>query len=429
MRRIIIAILFLSTIEAFAETLSLEEAISMTLKTHPDAEIASMRSLSAAEEVKISQASLYPRIDANGEYFPTKTFVMPANGTFSTRQSNAFHADVSGSYPLWDAGRSANRHQSSLFAKEEAGFEQIAMQNSLIEQVWDRYYEIAYLQSIIDTAEHSVRFYGEQYAQAVKMREAGFKTVADESRFLASKTEAQDRLARAHGEKEKALVALGMLIGRDGFSIDAADFDLRIKRAQGCDMDPAEALRRELGLNNPQLKALRSAIDRQKALWEATHAERYGTLSLVASLGYDNSLSSYDSSQIGIKGSIPLAEGGKLSADDQKSKIALSISQKAYESAERMLWQELFGALSDFKRSDATIAAKAAVIESTQRALNLVQGRYAQGLSTYIDVLESQSILESARVGYNEARYTKLRAWGHIQRLLNKGCFKDDCKN
>lgn len=416
------------SITMHAAVLSVEDAVAMALKNHPDAYVASMRYESAKADSRSVQAALRPRIDLNGEYFPTKTFVMPANGVFSTRQNDAFHTDISASYTLWDFGRTRDRYHASLGSEEESGANKETIQNALIEQVWFQYYSLGYIASVIDTAEISVRFYQAQLNQATGMRQAGLKTIADESRFKASLMEAEERLRAAHAAWDKTQNALGLLIGsEEKFTID--NNDLKKRAIEIPSIAQSENLRADMSASNPQLAALRAKIERSKALFDAQNKEAYGTVSIVGSYGYDNSLSSYDSSQLGIRGTIPLYDGGKLSADAEKSKIALDIARKEYESAEKALWQELYSSYRDFNRADETIAAKDGVIDANQKALALSEGRYAQGLATYVDILESQNALDNARNEYAEANFLKIQAWAHIQRLLNKGCENDVCKH
>lgn len=429
MRRFAPVLLFVLGTGALATQLGIDDAVGMALKTHPDAQIASLRHNGSKAESKSVQSSLYPRIDANIDYFPTKTFVMPTNGTFSTRQSDAFHADISGNYPIWDFGRNRDKRQAALYGEDEAESDYLSVQNSLIEQVWQRYFTVSYLRRLIDTAEQSSRFYEAQYQQAMRMREAGLKTAADESRFKASWMEADEHLRSVRNEYDKALMALALLIGSDtNPMIDDGEFDRRSDTLAYTEED-LPSLREELGVRNARLRSLHYGMQRAKALAEASAKEAYGTLSIVGSYGVDRSLSAYDSSLIGVKGNLPLYDGGKMSADAQKSRIALSIAQKEYETAEKGLWQELYGAYLDFKRSDETIAAKSGVIDATAKALDVMQGRYAQGLATYVDVMEAQSVLESARISHAGAKLQKIGVWAKIQRLLNKGCENDVCKN
>lgn len=428
MRTVTTFFLFVLSITLNAAAVSVEEAVEMALKSHPDAQSASLRHESAKADSRAIEASLRPRIDLNADYFPTKTFVMPANGIFSTRQSDAFHADISGSYPLWDFGRNSDRRQAASSKEDEASAGEALVQNSLIEQVWLRYYTVAYLEQLIETATKSAQFYQAQYERAVGMRKAGMKTAADESRFYASWMESDEHLKAARAEHGKALLSLGLLIGSDeSVAIERRSLDRRIETLSFT--QESGQLRKELSARNPQLQKLRMTIDHAKSLSDAAEKEAYGSVMLVGSYGMDNSLSYYDSSQVGIRGTIPLYDGGKLSAEAQKNRIAHTLSQKEYAAAEQALWQELYDAYSDFKRSDETIAAKAGVIDATVMALNLMEGRYAQGLATYVEVLESQSMLESARIAHAEAKFQKIRAWANMQKLLNKGCDNDACKN
>lgn len=418
--RLIYIVLFFY-LEVGMNALTLDDAIDKTLKTHPSGQIAALQYESAAETARSADSALYPRIDANANYFPTKTFVMPTNGTFSTKQNDSFHGDISGSYSLWDFGRSRDRYDWALRLQEGAGSAKKLTQNELIEKVWNTYYDVATSAALIDTAEASVKFYESQFRQAFNLRKNGLKTEADELRFKASLLESQDRALRAKIDYEKVSLSLGILIGSDelvGVNPSALDQRCESLALQNISI---ETLRQKLRDNNPQLKALRLSIDAAKTLSNAASHEKYGNIALVGSYGYDNFLSTYDSYQAGVVGTIPLYDGGKLSAEAQKSRIAYTIAQKEFENTERLLWQEIYGAYRDFKRADISIKSKESVIEATSKSLQLIAGRYAQGLATYVDVLESQSTLENAKSELAQVKYQKISAYAHVQKLLNQG--------
>jgi len=417
MRLIYSILLFYFNVSA----LTLEEAIERTLKAHPNTHIASLQYESAIETTKSADSALYPRIDANANYFPTKTLVMPTNGAFTTRQSDSFHSDISGSYLLWDFGRSRERYRSALRTQESMDSTKKWTENELIEKVWNTYYSVAVTASLIDTAEASVKFYEAQFKQAFNMRKSGLKTEADELRFRASLLEVQDRVMRAKIDHDKVSLSLGILIGSDELAaVNQASLDQRCEMLSFQNIS-LETLRQKLRDNNPQLKALRLSIDSLKALSDATNNEKYGNVALVGSYGYDNSLSTYDSYQAGIVGTVPLYDGGKLSAEAQKSRIAYTIAQKEFENTERLLWQEVYGAYRDFKRADESIKSKESVIEATAKSLQLITGRYEQGLATYVDILESQSTLDTAKSELAQAKYQKISTYAHVQKLLNQG--------
>ncbi|WP_295023006.1 TolC family protein [Sulfurimonas sp.] len=414
-----IILTILLALDGNCASLSLEDAIDKTLKTHPDMQIANLNQQSTMLDSKSTLSTLRPKIDFNANYYPTKTLVMPSAGTFATRQSDALHADITGSYVIWDAGRSSNRYDASLLKNREADSNLDEAKSTLVEQVIARYYTLAYLKYQIISAEQSVKFYEAQYSRAVNMRKSGLRTEADESRFFASLSEAKDRLASVHAETQKAKLSLELLVGSDE-ALDVEKEELEKFLSTIKVVKNADTLRGQLSENNPRLKSLKAVIEQTKLNSNASDKEGYGTISLVASYGYDDSISSYDSSQVGVVGVIPIYDGGKLSSQAQKSRIGISSAQKEYESREKILWQELFGAYSDFSRFDETIVAKMSVINSTQKALDLITGRYAQGLATFVDVLESRSVLDNAQSELSAAKLQKVAAWAHMQRLLNQ---------
>lgn len=426
---IIKTLLILPIVVTIASALSLNEAIEETLKTNPIAHIASLHYETTVEESKNIRSALYPRIDINSAYYPSKTYVMPSNGTFSTQQNDGFHADLTGTYSLWDAGRTNNRIDAASSAQDGALFNQRLTQNELIEQVWLRYYGVAYADALIIASQSSVKFYEGAYNQALNMRKSGLKTEADELRFKASLLESRDYLVRAQSEYEKARLSLEVLVGRnDPITVFQTDLDEKAN-AITPQRQTLESLREELRLTNPQLKVLQAAMIQNKALSDAASSQQYGEVFLVGSAAYEDSLSSYDTYQVGVAGSVPLYDGGKLSAEAQKSRIAYSITKQEFESVERELWQVLYGAYKDLQRTDETIKAKEGVIMATKKTLRLFEERYKQGLSTYIDVLESQNTLDKAQAGLAEAKYQKIRAYALMQKLLNQGCYNDACKN
>ncbi len=415
-------------LSASLSALTIDEAVKKTLKTHPTAQIATLQYESTVEASKSAHSAFLPRLDANMAYYPTRTYVMPVGGQFSTKQNDGFHADVTGTYSVWDFGRSRERYTSALHLQEGADSTKKLTQNELIEKVWNQYYGVAATASLIDTAEASVKFYESQFKQALNMRKNGLKTEADELRFKASLLEAQDRAGRAKIDYDKASLSLGILMGSDDFvRVDQSTLDQRCEALMLQNIS-IENLRQALRDNNPQLKGLRSSIHSAKDLSDAASHEKYGNVALVGSYGYDDSLSTYDSYQAGVVGSIPLYDGGKLSAEAQKSRIAYTIAQKEFENTERLLWQEVYGAYRDFKRADESIKSKESVIEATAKSLQLITGRYRQGLATYVDVLESQSTLDTAKSELAQVKYQKISAYAQMQKLLNQGCNNDVCK-
>lgn len=418
-QRLFLLILLMAQI-LFAKTLTLQEAIDATLASHPDAKLALYQLNASLESLGMTKASAYPELSLNAEYYPAKTLVTQNNGSFATRNHFTTHIDVTLTYTLWDFGRTQKRinaaHQetdSALALSENA-------KALLIEKVWQAYYSLAYIERVNEANTLSLAFYQALYNQAHQMKNVGLKTEADSERLYASLLEAKDLLATSRNESHKFTHLLSVLTGisEDNIMIED-DFT---KRSQ--DKIPSftdTQWHQMLKHNNAELKALDSKIQQSQSLHESSKAEHYGTIVSVGSLGSDTSLSSYTSNQIGIKASIPLFTGGRLSHQIEKDKVAIMLAKEALHSREFILWQDLYETLLDTNRLDMTIEAKQMMARALAKTVAITEGRYKEGLSTYIEVLEAQRAYDNARISQNTAMLQKIASLAHIQRLIPKG--------
>lgn len=412
--------IFITTQALFSQTISLQEAIVATLESHPDAKIALFLLEKSRANLGVTKALRHPEIILNGDYFPTKTLVMPTNGAFATRDSSTSHIDVTVTYTLWDFGRSSERINAAMYENDASLSLHENAQAVLIQKVWQAYYSLAYLHRLIKTTEHSLAFYQALYDQATHLRHSGLKTQIDEERFYASLLESKDTLAIAHSEEKKSLQILSLLTALPLESIVIED-DFEVLSQTTIPLLSEEKWRTLLMENNAQLSAFSFKIKQSESLHVSSSLEKYGTISAVASTGYDDSLSSYNTTQIGIKASIPLYTGGKLSHQEEKDRVGVLTSKEELRSLELTLWQELYGNIQDLKRLDATIKAKEAVAHSLAKAILIIKGRYAQGLATYIEVLEAQMAYDSALTSVNSAMLQKISSLANIHRLIPKG--------
>lgn len=413
-------VLLLGVHTLFAKNISLQETVDATLASHPDAKLALHRIDTARENKSITKAASFPDLSLNAEYFPTKTLVMPSNGSFATKEHATSHLDATLTYTLWDFGRTQNRLDAANQELESSVFLSDNARALLIEKVWQAYYSLAYIQRLNNANTLSLAFYKALYEQAKQMKDTGLKTEADKERFYASWIEAQDLLETSRNEERKLLHLLSTLTGfEEGTLVIEDDFQVFSKTTLTTFSDTQ--WRGLLKEHNSELQALRTKIKQSQFLYEASEKEIYGTLSTVGSIGADSSLSSYNTTQIGLRATIPLFTGGKLSHQIERERVALLASQETLRSRELSLWQELYEALLDAKRLDNTIDAKKISALSLSKAVLIAKGRYTEGLATYIEVLEAQKAYDSACIAQNIAMLQKISTLAKIKRLIPEG--------
>jgi outer membrane protein TolC len=422
-RSMVLCLVFISS--ALAQSWSVEQAVQKALESNPDLKIVRLGIERAASETKGSGAELLPQLNLNASYYPHKTFVMPQNGAFSTREGDALHTDLSAKYLLWDGGGSRAKHQAAKINEKTFGHRKEESAQEVAEQVKQLYYTIDFLQNRIRSAQASVRFYDEQLKRAHALYRAGLKTEADESRFAASRYGAEEALRTLESERRKNVYRLSQLMGiEENAEILEGSLETRFQSIPV--RVEFETLQVQLSTSNPKLGALARGIESAKLGIDAAEGERYGTIEAVAQYAWDESLSGYDSSFVGVVGSIPLYDGGKRTSQLQKAKIDHALTQQEYERSRDLLEQALFDAVQDVNRSDHLLQTQQAIERSAQKTLTLMQGRYAQGLVGYVDILEAQSLYEHSQNGIDEAKLLKVLAWGRIEKLLNRGTAHHD---
>lgn len=372
-RSIVLFLVLLSS--AIGEPLSVEQAVQKALESNPDAKIAQLGIERSASETKGSGAELLPQLNLNASYYPHKTFVMPQNGVFSTRESDSLHTDLSAKYLLWDGGGSRAKHQAAKINEKTFTHRKEESAQELAEQVKQLYYTIDFFQNRIRSAQASVQFYDEQLKRAHALYSAGLKTEADESRFSASRYGSEEVLRTLESESRKKEHLLSLLMGiKERVEIIEGSLETRFQSIP--EMIEFETLRSQLITQNPKLSFLARGIESAKLGIDATEGARYGTIDAVAQYAWDESLSSYDSSFVGVVGNIPLYDGGKKESQLQKARVDHAISEQEYARSRDLLEQALFDAVQDMNRSNHLLQTQRAIFVSAQKTLKLMQGRY-----------------------------------------------------
>jgi len=123
---------------------------------------------------------------------------------------------------------------------------------------------------------------------------------------------------------------------------------------------------------------------------------------------------------VGVTLTVPLYVGGRISAQAQQAQLAQASAKAAYDARALALQQEVTGLFIDLKRYEKTITAKKAQLEASQETMTLLNARYKEGLSTYIEVLDATALYLNAELGLLEAYYSRSTIIDRIDYLQGK---------
>ena len=92
-------------------------------------------------------------------------------------------------------------------------------------------------------------------------------------------------------------------------------------------------------------------------------------------------------------------------------------TKESYNAKKLQLEEQTLTLLADLERYKATIEAKEALIDSSIATKEVVEARYKEGLSTYIEVLDAATTHLQARLGLLEARFALQNIQNNLEYL------------
>ncbi|KYJ85827.1 TolC family protein [Sulfurovum riftiae] len=408
-----LALMGIQTLQA--QTLTLQTAIGKTLAHHPDVKTFMLRIQQAEQGYNAAYADYLPQIDLSATYAPTQTFALPVNGVFHTVNESSWNAGVAVHQKVWDFSKTASLVGASKIDEDISRLSLEEVKALLAYKVKSLYELLVVQKEAIAVREKDLETKKAFYAQSKALVKQGLKTHADASRFLSSVYVAENNLAIAKATFEKAKVSLSLYMGVPLQNSLKLQSDTLKKH-----MGSTKNLEREVLENNYRMRMDRRAVSKNKLLHHASEAAHFGSVDLVAFHNRFDTLNAYDSDYVGVSYNIPLYHGGRLTAQEQQAKIGYQIAQEQSASTALALKEELSALIIDIRRYEKTIKAKKAQLVSAQKTRRVLEARYKEGLATYIELLDSSTLVLNAKLGLLEAYYSRSLAFDRIDYLKGK---------
>lgn len=403
--------LTLFTFSLHAQTLTLDSCIEKSLQNHPDIKRLSFVLEQSAFAVDVAKADYLPQVNLSADYNPHNTFVVQQNGTFKTITDDSWQVGGIINQKIYDFSKTTStikayeksQNIASLSLKDAA---------SLLSYNIKNIYNLALFQTkALQTREKDLQTKEELYKQAVALVREGLKTQADEMSMLSALYSAEDARAQSKAELHKALTTLSLYMGEE-VAFDVTLIDEFVEQKDDFNTTSQDAMRKNYSLSSAQ-----EQINKDSLLYKAAKAQNYGSIDAVASYSHQNSLNEYDSSMVGIGIKIPLYSGGRISAQQQISRIDIEMAKESYNTKKLQLQEEIENLLIDLQRFHYTTKAKEALIDSTMATKTIVEARYKEGLSTYIEVLDASSLHLQATLGLLESKFAIRKIMDRLEYL------------
>ena len=401
----------------------LQRLAEIALANNQDLRVAALNVAQTQAQYRIQRAALFPQI---GGFAYSSTLRTPASlsSTGSANVTHDYSVGVSASWELDFFGRLQSLSDQALqqyFATAQA---RKAAQILLVSQVADQYLTMLADDELLAVTQRTLETAQDSYKLALLQFQTGTGTELSVRQAETVVEQANANHAaqlRARAQAENALV---LLLGQP---LPADLPPPASLNAQTILADIPAGLPSDLLTRRPDIMQAEATLRGANANIGAARAAFFPTISLTGDLGTASSalagLFKAGSLAWSFLPSVtlPIFEAGKLQANLDVATVQKDINVAQYEKTIQTAFREVADGLAARGTYDDEVASLERNTEAQQRALDLSETRFRNGVDSYLTVLTAQTGLYSAQLTLVQARMARLTNLADLYRSLGGG--------
>lgn len=409
-------------VEGPSEALTLERSLEIALKNNPEVAATLWEVSVAGARVEQAKAAQWPWLSYEGNY----TKYLNSRPLWEARYNNQrriftkqqSQGNVLLRFPLFTGGRIINEIKASELFRLAEENRLSRTRDELVYNVSSTFYAILSQEKVIDSVRFSLEAMQEQRQKTAKMVEVAKAARVDLLRTEVRVADLEQSLERETNVLEIQKRVLASLMGLD-FTKAQLKFGGKLT-FEKTGYRPAQLVPRALS-QRPDFKAAKERVESQARRVDVARAGNYPNVNLVGAYGYrgsgvygvydDRSLKSPtnrgpfydDDGSVGVTLTLPLFEGGRISAKVREEFSALAAAQERLRKLNLQVRQEVETAILDVDSSSERVRATAKAIEQARESLRIETLKYNLGAGTITDVLDAQTALLLTETTYYRA--------------------------
>ncbi|WP_171476972.1 efflux transporter outer membrane subunit [Acinetobacter pullicarnis] len=390
----------------------LEQLIQQALSNNHDLKIASLRIAEAQAVYGIQRSQLFPTIgaDASGQRNRVPSDLSYTRQAVLNDQYQIGMGMSQWELDLWGRIRSLN--QSALQGFFATQWNQVAVRNSIIQQVAQNYLTLAELEKRIEFAERSVQNYQNSVRIFKRRYDVGAGSKVEYTQALTLLSQGQALLAQLHKARDMNRNYLVQLLGAPTQlkvpGLDQVAFKSNALQA---------GLPSELLLNRPDIAAMEAKLQAQHANIYAARAAFFPRIALTASYGS----ASADLDGLFKAGShawafapsisIPIFTAGRLKSLVTVAEVRTDIAVAEYEKTVQNAFREVSDALAERQWLTQQLQIQRAGLDAFNERARLAELRFDSGAVSYLEVLDAQRSLLQAEQQWIETQSALMKSY------------------
>ncbi|KAK71057.1 outer membrane efflux protein OprM [Bordetella bronchiseptica E014] len=406
----------------------LQELLALSLANNRDLRVAALNVEAARAQYRIQRADLAPSVGVGGTGSVQRT---PADLNPSGQAGVSRSYQVGASLSTWELdlfGRIRSLSEQALqlyLAQDET---RLATQLTLVAETANAYLTLRADQELLALTRQTLAAQQESYKLTRQSYDLGVATELDLSQAEISLRTAERNLSQYTRMAAQDRNALVLLVGQPLPAGIGAQLDQAVALPDGVVLaDLPAGLPSDLLARRPDIRAAEHQLQAANASIGAARAAFFPRISLTGSAGTASaSLGGLFDAGSGAWSfapqiSVPIFAGGALRASLDLAKIQKDIGIARYEQAIQSGFREVSDALAGRGTLQEQIRSQELLVQANQRAYDLSQQRYQQGIDNYLSVLDSQRSLYTAQQTLVETRLARLSNLIQLYKALGGG--------
>jgi outer membrane protein TolC len=392
------------------DTLTVEQATRLVLKSHP-AMAQALANAGAAEARALQGESLrYPDVSAEAQYArisPVVELTIPQMGTFKFYPENNYDAHVAARYTVFDFGRTGamiDLGRSRAVASRDA----VEMtRTGLAMQTIRTFYAILYLEKSARVQDEQIEALNGHLQATQKRVSAGTATNLDALTTKVRVAAAQSQKVDIENALQKQRSILRQLLNAPAYALlplrgefsggDTASVNGDSLFQSALRQRPESALARDAE-QSARLQARLAGLGRMPSL--------KANLSYGSKNGYIPDLNEMRANWVaGVRAEMPIWEGGRIRRQEDEAEALLLAEQAHLRDVERQIRSDVEQAAADVIAARAKVRICEVQIQQAHEATAMARSRYETGSVTNLDLLDAESAESAARLSMLQSLY------------------------
>jgi len=320
-------------------------------------------------------------------------------------RGNRFDLGLTLDFPLYTGGRRRAQTRIAAAGLRSAEIEVTAQEAQLTFDVTRAYFDAVLADRLVAIAEQALAQAERTLEVTLVAVRAGNQPEFDALRARVARDNQRSVLLRRVAEREVALARLRNLVGLP------IDQPLRLTTPLSADL-PAAVTRRAPDAAGPDTVAsLRSTVRQaeetvriQENLVRIARSQRLPTVSLSGQFGQvafpSFAIPSFAdfrvTSSLTLGASIPIFTGGRIRGDIMVAEADLREARARLEDLRDLAAEDAYSSLAQLEAARATYEATGATIAEAERAYEIAELRYREGVASLLELTDTRLLLEEA---------------------------------